>query len=571
MLENTRDRVSILIELKLRKILRQLKNKNPQVRYEAIHSLHMYKQMKDLEIQIDLLKDMIKAAASSFPERVDNWDNPSYYLIDFVCDFPKTEIVEGILQNFDGFDLHAKERAVEFLLLTENDRVFWFLEEKIVQLMRTEKFAIPYKELSGYPVLIKGILDHTLDLLESSYYKFMMYDLLLSLNYSGYEKGYQKETILPILLKHYQAEKEEYLKYNSEYSSKFVYTAWKDNYRVIRNRMRLFISLMEYYFDNQIAEELSQALQFRDPMLKTEALLICMNKKLPYNEETLMECAVNIESAEMLYWELKENHVEHLYPISKEKQPHLAKTRLFSTIINMTNEDEELSFFPENFEIVDHIEIENAYGQPVRYYLVSFHLDGRVYAGWAGGYALEDGDDTASIWDGTYTDFIEFESHSVEEHKEIFHQKRMEEQKEYENNTYYESSPKLSMGAWFFIALLISHWIRMTLNGFNGFMLPSMIFTVLGGGLCYFEIIKNKKRKISIIGHYLIKQDGGNENRIRVEDIKRIEYNKKHVFVYSYQNETAIRFPLRWVNYELFYIHIMEKTAHLKKAPYIQA
>jgi hypothetical protein len=63
-----------LIEWKLRSILRKIRSKNPQKRYEAISMLLQYKQQDDLVIQIDVLKDAIKIAASKFPDRVDNWD-----------------------------------------------------------------------------------------------------------------------------------------------------------------------------------------------------------------------------------------------------------------------------------------------------------------------------------------------------------------------------------------------------------------------------------------------------------------------------------------------------------------
>ncbi|MGW6255276.1 hypothetical protein ACWF5S_29730 [Peribacillus butanolivorans] len=559
-----------MIELKLQNILRQVKSENPEKRYEALDQLFEYKQQDGIEVQIDVIKEIIKTAASNFPERVDKWDNPSYYLIDFVCDFPMPEVVDGLIMHFDGLGLHAKERAIEFLLSTEDEGIFYFLEEKIISLIETGDFVIPIEELSSYPVLIKGILDNSLEKLHSNHYKFMIYDLILSLNVAGYEQGYKKETILASLLKDYQTEKQEYLKFDHEYSTKFVYTAWKDSYFVVRNRMKLFISLMEYYYSPEIGLELKQTLDFRDPVIKTQALLVCAGKNLPYEENTIVACADHIESAEMTYWELKERNLEHLYPITEGKQPHLAKSRLFSAITNLPEEDDEITRFPEDIQIIDEVETTNAYGQPVRYYLMNFREHSTVYAGWAGGYALEDGDDTAELWDGTYTDFVEFHSASIEKHKEDFSKKRAEEKHEHENSVYFEDSPKLSMGAWFFLALLITHWIREALNGFEGSILPSIFFTVAGGALCIYEIIKNKKRKISIFGQQLVKKDGAKQNSIGLDKIKKIEYNKKHVLVFNKKNDLAFKFPLKWVRYELFYLHIMEHTAHLKDRPFIQ-
>lgn len=561
-----------MIELKLRSILKQVKNENQKKRYEALDQLFEYKRQDGLEVQIDVIKDIIKTAASQFPERVDHWDNPSYYLIDFVCDFPMPEVVEGLLKHFDGFDLQAKERAIEFLLGTEDEEIFYILEEKIVELIQTENFLIPISELASYPMLIKGILDKTLDKLGDRYYKFMLYDLVLSLNSSGFEQGYKKEIILPALLKDYRVEKEEYMKFDADFSSKFVYTAWKKSYFAVRTRMRIFIGLMKYYYTDEVGEELEQAMNFHDPFIKTEALLVCLSKNLPYHPAILAAAAQQIESAEMVYWELKDLNLEHLYPIKEGKQPHLAKTRLFSTIINLPEEEEGVIRYPEDIQVMNQLETENMYGQPVRYYLMSFVENGIRYAGWAGGYALEDGDDTAELWDGSYTEFVEWDSASVEEHKAAFFKKRDAEWKEHETSVYYESSPRLSRGAWFFLGLAVVHWVKAVFTGFREDSIPVLaVLTVVGAGLCLYELTKNKQRKVQVVGQQLVKVDGSKQSAVEIAEIKKVEYNKKNVLVYNRKNEVALSFPIRWVNYDLFYAHMKEHTDHLKERPFIQS
>ena len=560
-----------MIELKLRSIVKEIKSENPQKRIKAIEQLYQYKHQDGLEVQIDVLKDMIKTAATKFPERIDTWDNPSFFLIDFVCDFPMPEVVEGLLKHFDGFDLQAKERAIEMLLATEDEGIFYVLEEKIIELIQTEDFFIPVKELNPYPMLIKGILDKTLEKINTKHYKFMFYDLLLSLNSSGLETGYKKEVILPSLQKDYLAEKQEYLKFDADFSNKYVYTAWKDSYFLVREKMRSFISLMEYYYSSDMGAELEQAMLFKDPFIKTQALFVCLTKNLPYNQSTLVEAAKHIETAEMVYWGLKEQNQEHLYPMSEGKQPHLAKTRLFSTIINLPEEEKGVRRYPEDIQIMDQIETENSYGQPIRYYLLSFLENDTRYAGWAGGYALEDGDDTAELWDGSYTDFVEWGSASIEEHKAAFFKKRAEEHQEHETSVYFESSPRLSRGAWFFLSLAVVHWIKEAFTGFSEDALPFLIaITGIGCAMCLYELTRNKKRKIQVIGRQLVKNDGSKQDTIGLHEIKKVEYNKKHVLVYNKKNEVAFKFPLRWVRYELFYVHMLEHTDHLKDRPYIQ-
>jgi hypothetical protein len=297
-----------------------------------------------------------------------------------------------------------------------------------------------------------------------------------------------------------------------------------------------------------------------------------MSKNLPYHQNTLVEAAKQIETAEMVYWELKERNLEHLYPIPEGKQPHLAKSRLFWTIINLPEEEDGIIRYPEDIQIIDKVETENTYGQLVRYYLLSFLENGTRYAGWAGGYLLEDGDDTAELRDGSYTDFVEMDTASIEEHKAAFFKKRAEEHQEHETSVYFESSPRLSKVSWFLLSLAVINWIREALGGFAEDAIPFLItLTVIGGAVCLYELTKNKNRKIQVIGQQLVMEAGSKQNTIGMHEIKKVEYNKKHVLVYNKKNELAFKFPLRWVNYDLFYVHMLEHTEHLKEKPYIQS
>jgi hypothetical protein len=559
-----------MIELKLRKIMKQVKSDNPAKRYEALDKLHEYKQIEGLEVQIDMLKDMIALAAGKFPEPVDTWDNPSYYLVDFLCDFPMEEVVKEVLNHFDGFHLHAKERALEFLLSTEYEGIFYELEDKINHLVRTELLILP-TDLLSYPLLVKGILDKNKDLFHSAHYKFMFYDLLLALHSSGYEQSYERNYVLPIMLDDYKTIKDSYLQYNSEYNTEYVYKSWRDNYFKIRGRMRMFLNLMEYYFTDETESELIKALDFHDPLIKTEATLVCIQKNIQIDKAILIDCANDIESAEMLYWELQEKNKEHLYPIKESKQQHLAKSRLFSYITNLPVGENEIHKLPLDIQTVESIETENAYGQPIRYYLMSFKELDSVYIAWVGGYALEDGDDSAQMWDGTYTDFIELDSATIEEHKKKFFSDREEGKQQYERYVHYESSPKLSKGLWFFYAILIMQWLRVFSENMTieSFIFPA-ILSVIAGIITLIEKHKNKTSKVAIIGRELVMLKGKTEISVPLAEVKKVEYNKKHISVSTKQNEVIMRFPMRWVYYGQFYYNMIEQTKHLKERPFIE-
>lgn len=558
------------VELKLRNILRQLKSADPKKRYEALDDLYQYKQQDDLQVQIEVLLDCIKAATAKFPKRVDHWDNPSYYLIDFVCDFRMPQIMESLMENFERLDLLAKERAIEFLLSTEDQKAFYFLEEKMVQLIQSDKLFRSIRELRAYPVLARNILNKTFDKIHTEPYKFMYYSLISSINESGLDPGYKEEKLLPILLEDYQTVLEDYLKYDSDYSTKFVYMAWKDSYLLIRNRLRLFINLMMYYFSPEVEKELRRALHFKDPIIKTDALIICLSKSLPYEQGILVETANHIESAELLYWKLLERNLQHLYPIQEEVQPHLAKTRFFNTMVG--NPDEEGNFqYPEEIQIVDQLDAENVQRRLVRYYFIRFQMNNIDYVGWAGGYSLESEDPQGAIWDETYTDFVEFDSLSIEEHKQAFLDGKKKLMNVLDQHVFYESSPKLSTGAWFAIAVIVPFAIRFSYYLFNFPILNILIVIGLACSFSFIQVQRNKKRKVLIIGDQLVVKRGAKQNSIGLRNIEKVEYNQKHVLIYNKHHELTLKFPLSWVHYDLFQQQMHKNVAHYKDKPFIQS
>lgn len=557
------------VELNLRSILRKLKSADPKKRYEALDDLYQYKQQEDLQVQIEVLLDCIKAATSTFPKRVDHWDNPSYYLIDFVCDFRMPQVMEALIKHFDQFDPHAKERVIEFLLSTEDQKAFYFLEEKIVELIQSEELFRSLRELGSYPVLARNIIDKTFEQIHTEQYKFLYYSLISTINESGLDQGYKKEKVLPLLLEDYHTVLEEYLKFNPDYSTKFVYTAWKDSYLLIRNRLRLFINLMMYYFSPEVEKELQRALHFKDPMIKTDALIICLSKSLPYDQKILTETAQHVESAEMLYWKLLERNWEHLYPIHEGVQPHLAKTRFFNTLVG--NPDEEGKFpYPEEIEIVDQVETENVHGRLVRYYFIRFQMNNVDYVGWVGGYTLESGDPQGSIWDESYTEFVEYNSLSEKEHKQAFLEGKKNLMNVLDQHVFFESSPKLSTGTWFAIAVIIPFAIRFSYYLFDFPILNILIVIGLTVALSLNQVRRNKKKKVMIIGDQLIVKKGAKQNSLELQSIEKIEYNQKHVMIYNRNHELALKFPLSWVHYDLFQQQMKKNVAHFEHKPFIQ-
>lgn len=554
-----------MIEWKLKKLLRDIKNKNPQKRLEAIQLLNLYKQQSDLEIQLETLGNIIKVAASKFPEPIDNWDNPSYYLIDFVADYPNKVTIKAFMKHFDNLHIHAQYRAIQALLATEDENVFFFLEHKIIELIEADQLEIPIQDISTYPLLAKAIVEKTIHKLHSPDHKFAFYELLLAINASGYGKNFKTDLVLPTLLEDYQREKEDFLPYHHDYSLKFVYTSWKDTYYFTRNRMTLYIRLMEFYFNEEVEKELNIALTFKDPFIKTRALSVCLEKNLPYDSDLLIECASNIESAEFTYRMLMDKNLGHLYPYPSDVQFYIAKTRLFFALVNQ--ESEEL-IFPENIEVIDHVEVETYRGSTAKFYLMTFENFGTVYAGWAGGF-IETKENNIEVLNDTYSNFIEFNAMSIEEHKQAFLEKDREYKEIYKDEIHYESSPKLSNFAYFFMFPIAVKWLQILL-GSDTSLLATITATLILSFYIIYNTSMNKKRKVKISGQQLIKQNGSQFITIQMNDIKSVQRNKKMIEIFNQNDQMVMEIPIRWVNYDLFSYQLRQQTTFLPNPPFIQ-
>ncbi|MCR8848171.1 hypothetical protein NQ095_07140 [Rossellomorea sp. SC111] len=557
-------------EIKMRSLVKQLHSADPGTRYEVLGTLYELKGHDDLKIRVEMLKDMMKEAATSFPVRVDVWDNPSLGLVEFVCDYPMPEIIDEILLRFEGLDPDAKVRALECLLLTKDEGIFQEIHDKSVHLVTHEEVVLPVEELCEFPVLLKGIVDKTFDQLESPHYKYMYYDFITAINESGVEAGYKRARVLPLLLADYAKLRDEYLKYDKEYRSDYAYQSWKETYFQLRYRLNVLIGLMNFYYSEETECFLKEAVSFKDPRISTNAVVVAMNKNIPVQPDILQSLSNHVESAEMMYWELAEHNKEHLFPVSP-KQPVLAKAHLFNHLVHLQDEEgEELHIFPENIQVVDFVDTVNSYGQQLRYYLMSFSHGDEVLAAWVGGYSLEEEDDSADMWEGTHTDLEPIQNRTIEEHKQHFLKKREEYARENEETVYYESSPSLSKGLWFFYAILISHWIRVFINGIDEEVYISIGFTLLGGILTLYELWKKKRSAVVIVGRELRKVTGEKKESIPLQEIKKVTYDKKQISVYNKENVLTMKFPLRWVEYGEFYYVMVERTGHLREQPYIE-
>jgi hypothetical protein len=511
----------------LKDICKEVKHEDPDRRYLALDKLSSLKEKNNKDIDVESLFDAIELAGKPFPKPVDDWDDPSFYLIDFVADYRSPVLIDGIVKHFSGFSSYAKQRAFDFLCEMDEEKSYSAFFDILQTGIENESVIIPTETLIERPGMAKRTVEMFYPYLKNNKYKQDLYQLLDFLHREDIFYQFKKEEIVPLLLNDYQASLQKYREYDSIYNPKHVHLSWKENYLEIRLNIELYLSLFVYYRTAETNSLLMEALAFQDPILRANASIGCIQLDIPVYPAVLENLATNIESAEMFHYGLLRIRKEHLSPLN-EKQRFVAKSMLFYHLLYRTEE----KAFATQIELVSSLDTENNYNQPVRYYLAKAEIHvGEEIAAWVGAFNLEAGEDSIFVWDGTYTEFETFDEHSIEEHKRIFLKKRQTEKELQENEIAFEDG--------------------------------------------------NQKHHIVIKGSKLLVTSNGNTAEVALHEIRKVTIESRkggllglgktdHAVIYNKKNEEAALFPLKAANYGEFCMAIHEHTEHLQETPFLE-
>jgi hypothetical protein len=549
-------------ELKLRAILGDIKSKKPQKRFQALHKLYEFEQnIGGKEISINLLNDVIKTAAHPFAEPIADWDQPSYFLLKFVSDYKELSLTKTMIRFYPNFSPEGKNIALNYLCEYSEEHCRQAILAIYEEELKTGEAIFPISGLYEQPLWLVDILKKfSRELFADSYRN----DFYLAISFcirKGLISDFNKETITNKLVEDYEQVLASMQDYFAAYSTKAVYMSWKGNYLRLRDQVNLYLSLMEYYYSSEKTETLvKDALVFLDPTIQVHAIRVALVHNIPVDEEILQRCAEHIETSEMLYHELEEMNKESLYPIKEKKQHWFAKSHLFQHLLYETDYED----FPTEIRIVECVETENYYGQPIRFYLVAFSADEESsFVGWVGAYSLETGDDTIYTWEGTYTDFEPLDHFSIEEHIEIFMKKREERTVNSEKEVYVEYKPRFSAVFQGFCAIIILQWLGALASPEN--MIVLLPLTLVALVLFFMKIIEKKNYLVRIEGHKLVYKTRKHTYEIPLHEIKSLNVTKSKIEVYSRENQIVFNIKKNHVNEKQFIGLIEGLTNHLKE------
>jgi hypothetical protein len=555
----------MMIDFKIKKILKDIKSKDPQERYNALVRLEDLRK-SPISVPINSLKDMIKCSTYPFDEPFDNWDYPSYHLMTFINTFRHEDLIKEVIKAYEKLPKESKAIAIDFLCSMDDGQ---FLEEilKLYERAIKEKSAIfPLNSLYKKPKLVIKMLEKFYLELENTPYKPIFYRLLFFLLQNKYISDFQFEHTASVLVNDYKNLLAQYKKYDEVYEPKYVYNAWKSSYLNLRSELVLYIALMEFYYDEKIESLLKEALNFKDPTVKAISVIICLQKNIEITDELLKECSMNIECSENFYSELLKIEKEHLFTIKENKQSFFAKSHLFNYLVNHP----DYMRYPDSIHIEKIMDTENYFGEAVRYYMMSFQAkDDEKYVAFVGGYSLEKEDDVY-IWEGTKTDFVLFDEKKIEEYAQKFLMEDREENEVEKEEIIYTSKPKWNK--WSYLLYFLTVTKGVTMYRYNE-LEYWLIYGVIAGSAIFYTLKKLYERErfeVSLNHVSIIFKDKEIVKKIEFTEIKKIVLKKNKVVIYNKQGEMILIIPKNYVDYEYFSQYIVELTEHLKEKPYIQ-
>jgi hypothetical protein len=555
-----------MIGFRIRKILYEIKSKNPKKRFEALNKLHDLKGKitEGKEVSINVLNDMIRTAAYPFGEPYGDWDQPSYFLLDYVSFYKQRGLTKSMIKNYHKFSHSGKSVALNFLCEFEEDKYFNAIIKIYEKELKTNQAIIPVSGLYERPLWLTTILSRFYNELTTDLYRERFYQMLLYCNRMDLLLDFQKEIIREKLIEDYKLTCENIQPYLDSYSTKDVYMSWKYNYLDLRDKLGLYLSLMEYYSNEKTKNYIKVALTFKDPILQVKAIRVALIQNVHVDENVMTYCAQHIETSEMLYSELLEINRESLFPIPEKKQHFFAKSHMFHHLLY------EIGFedFPTEFRIEDQVETQNYYGQPIRFYLVSFSTNNEKLMGWVGAYNLEVGDDHLYMWEGTYTNLDKMDEHSIDEHIHLFMTKREKRNTTYDQEVHFEIKSPFSAYYQGICVLVALQWMVVLANPEDWIgAVPLSIIVLL---MTILKLVQRKHNWVKIEGHKLTYKTRTKTYEILLHDIQNIKLTMRKVKVFTRENELAFSIKKKHIRVKYLMELIQGLTSHLKDPPIIK-
>ncbi|PFH86335.1 hypothetical protein [Bacillus sp. AFS088145] len=576
------------VQRKFKKIVNQLRHQDLYKRAKGIDQLR--KSLRS-GASIESLIYLLEEAGSNFPKSIEDWDDGSYHLVGFCSEFELQELITPIEKNFEAYSERAKLQALYLLISLKSelarDAYIRIIEKNSKRYSLDIDVQFIFEETDWAPELVKKLIR----LIENEETAVAIFHLILlckrssiSLPFSSAENDYIIEQIKVL----YKLKRDSYLNYNQDYNLKYVYQAWKESYLIVRTEMGIYLQLMQYYFDDSMHEYLNEALEYRDPYLKVDAVISLMEHGVQIEKEILDYCAHNIESAVWFYTKLNEFSKKDIYTFTEEHQHSFVKNRLFLYLI--THED--FGVIPDEIEIIKRYDTSNYYEQEVTYYLTKFRSQQENWeendwmAAYVGAYISEQ-IPSPRFYDETITAFTKWDKYTEDEHRAQLELLNKEENDKLGQEVILESKPSWHFGT-YFLGFLTAVRTGTAFGNHDPiyFLLLALLWIIFLYKV-YATIQLRKESKLILTSRQLTLKKGNELKSIELHKINRMTielrkwgknegkmaaYQRKvnYIVFYDKDDEEILSIPSTFIKPDLLFLEIKLLTSHLVDSPTIE-
>lgn len=568
-------------------IIVELHSQEPETRLKSIRRL---KKLSMDEITLNHLEMMLEEAGKPFPEPVDEWDDPSFHLLDWVAQYPDSDLVATIGKHFVGFSPLAQQRTLSLLIEIETDYARETYIEILSKFPKEGRIFINLEELyESCPHWVPRIIKKTIAQLEDERYVPFLYRMILFCLEQGMKvfSPAEEEKITHQLVENYEKLKQNYLPYDSAYQITHVYQAWKDVYLEVREDMRLYYRLMEYFYHDRTETILQEALLFQDPFLRAEAIITLLEHGVTIPNEIFHSTAHNVESSVYLYRQLRGRSKKNFYSKEDNIQHAFVRHHLFYFLLL----EEKFGVVAEELEVEREFVTKNFYDQDVSYFLVKFRSQDEKWAkkGWMSaivGAFITEGLPTPYVYDGTTTHYEEWDKKTPEEHFRSLHTEVVKDREEYDQqvvNEYIPPIAKLSSTFLFLLIFVSFKVVKLDNPIYFILVLLPIIFFAYKSIVFY---LYRKSTKLTMTTRSLRYQTGGGlKQEVLLHKIGRITAEERkwrkpegravfgfhgaYIVCYGKDGEEVLSFPMNLVDPFEFCDLVDDYTDHLKDPPVI--
>jgi hypothetical protein len=330
---------------KIQVIIRNLRHSNPDIRLKAMQDLH---SLELDELLIDQAKSLVETAGKTFPNPVEDWDDPSFVILTFLQRYHLPGLVKNIEQFYSGMSARAKSLALDMLLKYNTEQSKVVASNLLHEHMHDLAF-LPTEHLLDNPTY-----KHMLFPLVWSYLTDeRFYDDILHIIWTYTKEEWVKsEDLIPqqtLLLNQYTAIIQKLLPYQADFKSSFVWQSWKESYLHLRSDARVFLDVFGYMGTDETKTELKKAIcSYNDPLLKGVAIISALRLMQPVDENEIRYVAADHEARNLLYSELELLGKTDAFCSEFKTQEHFA----VSNMIDWLKRSEDFAAVPEHIEVI---------------------------------------------------------------------------------------------------------------------------------------------------------------------------------------------------------------------------